>query len=201
VSENFNAVLYSEIKKMKKIIISAVAALLVTGCLTANATVIVATNTATYEGVVDGTLNSHYLLNITYDVTLDSGIYTYNYLLATVPSEDLYSFTLGGAPDPIDTQTMAIVNYGGASITASGISNDSVGWLWGFNSGVTSADVSYTSTIGPGTATFTLNDDDITWSSPSPLPAPVPEPSSLAIMAASVAGLGFLKYRRAAKSA
>ena len=186
---------------MKRIMISAVAvALLAVSLMTARATVIVATNTVTYQGLVNGVPNPSYLLNITYDVTLNGGLYNYNYLLTTTPSEAIYSFTIGGAPDPINTSTMTIVNYGGASVTGSGFSNNSVGWLWAFNSGITSADVSFTSQIAPGFATFTLNDDDILWTSPSLIPAPVPEPSTLALLGlASVAGFVFFKSRRVAK--
>src|ERR1700744_2378606 len=129
---------------MKRTIISAVAvALLAVSMITAKATVIVATNTVTYQGLVNGVPNPSYLLNITYDVTLDSGLYTYNYLLSTTPAESIYSFTIGGAPDPINTSTMAIVNYGGASVSGSGFSNNSVGWLWAFNSNISTADVSF----------------------------------------------------------
>lgn len=178
----------------------AVAVIVAAATLSARA-VLVTTNTVIYYGVVNGVSDPTYQLDITYGVTLDSGIYTYNYILSTSPAESIYSFTLGGAPDPINTETMAILNYGGASTTGSGISNDSVGWLWGFNSGVTSAEVSFTSTIAPGFATFTFNDDDILWSSPPPIPAPlpmapVPEPSSLALLAASAFVYGFFRYRR-----
>ena len=163
------------------------------------ATVVVATNTVTFYGIVDGTPNPSYQLNITYDVTLDSGVYTYNYLLSTLPAENLLSFTLGGAPDPLDTQTMAIQNYGGASVSGSGISNDSVGWIWAFNSDVTTTDVSFTSSIAPGLATFTLNDDDIAWTSPPPLPAPVPEPTTWALLIVSAVIFGLFRIRRAPK--
>ncbi len=185
---------------MKSKMISAVAvALLAVSLVTAKATVVVATNTVVYQGLVNGVPNPGYLLDITYDVTFNGSLYNYNYLLTTTPSESIYSFTVGGAPDPLNTATMAIVNYGGASVTGSGISNNSVGWLWGFNSGITSADVSFTSQIAPGTATFTLNDDDILWTSPPPIPAPVPEPSTLALLGVAAAGFGFFKNRRAVK--
>lgn len=184
---------------MKKLVLFTVAVMVAAMALSASASVVVATNTVTFFGIVDGTNDPAYQLNIKYDVTLNSGVYNYNYLLTTAPGEDLYAFTLGGAPDPIDTQTMAILSYGGASPSASGISSDSVGWIWGFNSGVTSADVSFTSDIAPGTATFTLNDDDIAWTSPPPIPAPVPEPSSWALLAASAFVYGFFRFRRTPK--
>lgn len=181
---------------MKTLKFFAVAAVVAVMALSARASVVVSTNTVTFYGIVDGTNDPAYQLNITYDVTLNSGVYDYNYLLTTSPAEDLTSFTLGGSPDPIDTQTMAIENYGGASVSGSGISDDSVGWVWGFNSGITSADVSFTSDIAPGSATFTISDDDIAWTSPPPLPAPVPEPSSWALLAVSAFVYCLFRIRR-----
>ena len=72
----------------------------------AKATVVVATNTVVYQGLVNGVPNPNFLLDITYDVTLNNGLYNYNYLLTTTPSEAIYSFTIGGAPDPLNTATI-----------------------------------------------------------------------------------------------
>jgi len=184
---------------MKKIMVCAMVVALVVLSRPAHANVVIATNTVTYNGIVDGSPDPAYLLNITYDVTFDSGLYTYNYLLSTAPAEDIYAFALGGAPDPINTTGLTITSYGGGSLADSGFDSDSVVWEWGFNSGVTTADVSFTSPIGPEYATFTLNDDDIAWTSPASIPAPVPEPSSFALISACAFVYGLFKYRKAIK--
>lgn len=188
---------------MKRFILATAVASLIAVCIPARATVIIAPNTVSFEGLSGGVLQPSYDLSITYDVNeINPGVYEYDYDLSTTAAEKLTSFTIGGAPDPIDTDTMIISNYGHASVSGSGFDSDSVGWVWAFNSGVTSDDLSFTSDIAPGYATFTANDDDIEWSSGAMIPAPVPEPepSSFALFAgvAALAG-GLLKRRSAAK--
>ena len=185
--------------------IGAVVAVLMALCHPAQATVIVATNTVSFEGFSGGVGQPSDYLYITYDVNETSpGVYDYDYDLSTIAPEALSSFTIGGMTDPLITTGMAISNYGHASVSGSGFDSDSVGWVWGFSSGITSDDLSFTSPIAPGSATFTANDHDIEWESGSliPAPVPVPEPSALALLAVASAMAGCLfKYRRTPKLA
>jgi len=160
---------------------------------------IITEGTNTYSGIFNGSYNPAYQLTIAYEVTLSSGVYTYDYSLTTTPAEDLTSFTIGGNNNPINTNTLGNMIFGLASPIASGYNSDSVGWLWGFNSGVTADSVGFTSDLPPGLVSYTANDDDIEWSSPDLIPAPVPEPSSLALLAGAALIFCFVKYRRPAK--
>lgn len=185
---------------MKKLFsFGVVLAALMSLCSVAQAIVIIPSTTNLYSGIVNGTLNPAFQLDITYDVTFSGGLYEYDYTLATLPAENIYSFSLGGKPDPINTTGLSINNYGGAVVAASGFNTYSVAWAWGVSSPVTSTTVSFTSPIGPQLATFTVNDDDIAWTAPQPIPAPVPEPSTYALLASAVFVFGLLRYRRAAK--
>jgi hypothetical protein len=138
-----------------------------------------------------------YDLSITYDVTQTGSLYEYDYTLNTSPAEDITSFSIGGALDPINTAGLIITAADGA---VAGTNSMSVAWSWGIESGVTNAFVSFTSPIAPEYATFTASDDDLVWTAPPPIPAPVPEPSSLAIVAASAFGYGLYRFRRNVKS-
>ena len=165
---------------------------------------IIVQGTNTYAGInsLNGLPNPAYQLTIAYEVTESpSDVYTYSYTLTTTPDEDLTSFTIGGNTEPINTQTIGdfAFNYGQALPAGSGFNNFSVGWDWGFNSGITSDTVGFSSDIAPGLGTFTVNDDDIVWNSPSLIPAPVPEPSAYALLAGAALMFGLLKYRRPAK--
>src|SRR5580658_2288292 len=113
------------------------------------AMVIIASTNVVFNGIINGTPNPAYQLDITYDVTLSSGLYEYDYTLTTFPSENVYSFSLGGAPDPINTTGLQIINYGGAVTNASGFNSVSVAWGWSVLAPVTTTTVSFTSPIGP----------------------------------------------------
>jgi hypothetical protein len=185
---------------MKRLFIfGAVIAALVGLCRPAQAIVIIPSTAVTFNGITNGVATSAYQLDITYDVTFSAGLYEYDYTLATSPSENIFSFSLGGAPDPINTTGLFINNYGGAVVGASGTNSVSAAWAWGVLSPVTTTTVSFTSPIGPQLATFTVNDDDIAWTAPPPIPAPVPEPSTFALLGASVFVFGLVRYRRAVK--
>src|SRR5580698_3205275 len=94
---------------MKKII-TAVAAMCVLAIgLSAQAQVIIAPTAVNFTGTTPG-----FDLSITYGVTLNAGLYTYTYDIVTDPSEPLSSFTLGGTPNPVYTQSVVITQYGGA---------------------------------------------------------------------------------------
>jgi hypothetical protein len=150
--------------------------------LSARASIVIPPTVVTYNGIS----NPAYQLAITYEVTLNAGLYTYSYDLATTPAEEITSFTIGGTPDPVDTESVVITSYGGADPTLSGPTADSIVFQWDFNSGITSADVSYTSVNGPRLATFTLNDDDVDWGSPPGIPAPTPVPEASTVIAGAV---------------
>jgi hypothetical protein len=190
---------------MKRFFIFATAILAaVTLCRPAQAMVIIPATNVVFNGLVDGTPNPAYQLDITYDVTFSSGLYEYDYNIATVPTENIYSFALGGPVDPINTTGLNIINYGGAVVGASGFNSQSVVWNWSFLSPATNTTVSFTSPLGPVMATFTANDDDIAWTSPPPIPAPgpvapVPEPSTFALLTALAFVYGLFRYRRALK--
>lgn len=130
-------------------------------------------------------------LSITYEVTETAGLYTYSYDLATTPAEYLTSFTIGGALNAIDTQSVFISSYGGADPFLSGVTGDSVIYEWDFNSGITSADVSYTSPNAPMFATFTLNGDGVEWTAPDSVPAPSPVPEASTLLSGALMALPF----------
>src|SRR5215469_9038670 len=116
---------------MKNFVIVVVGALLLVASFQARAAVIIATNTIAYVGTSNGSQLPGSLLYITYDVNETSpGLYEYDYDLRTASPEPLTAFTIGGLPDPIDTQTMAMLNYGSSLVAASGFDNNSVGWAW-----------------------------------------------------------------------
>jgi hypothetical protein len=168
-------------------------------CHPAQAIVIIPSTEVTFNGITNGVATSAYQLDITYDVTFSGGLYEYDYNLVSVPAENIYSFSLGGQVDPIDTAGLNIINYGGAVVGASGFNSDSVAWAWGVSNPALNTTVSFTSPIGPQLATFTVNDDDIAWTAPPPIPAPVPEPSTLALLSASAFVFGLAFYRRSVK--
>jgi hypothetical protein len=182
---------------MKKVItITAAMCLLAIG-LSAQAQIIIAPTMVNFTGTSPG-----FNLSITYGVTENAGLYTYTYDIVTDPSEPLSSFTLGGTPDPVYTQSVVITQYGGADPLLSGVTGNSIIFGWDFNSGVTSADVSYTSMYGPRLATFTLNDHGVGWTSPPGIPAPtaVPEASTVLAGAMMVLPLGIGAVRAMRKS-
>lgn len=187
---------------MKNLITIAVASLFAAHAFQGRAIIVVPQQTVSFEGVSDGHTVPDDLLCITYEVNeINTGVYEYSYDLSTYVPEDLTSFTIGGAHDPLDTQGMKMLSYGAADQAASGFNSNSVGWDWGFNLNVTEDEVSYTSPIAPGEAAFTVNDDDIEWSSPALIPAPVsdaapvPEPTGLALLVASAFAFCLLKDR------
>lgn len=193
---------------MKRFFIFAVALATLVLCRPAQAAVIIPSTNVVFNGVINGVSTSAYQLDITYDVNFNatSSLYEYDYTLTTVPAENLYSFSLGGAIDPIDTAGLSILSYGGAVPAASGTNAVSVVWQWSVLSPVTTASVSFTSPIAPQLATFTANDDDIAWTAPPPIPAPipvapVPEPSTFALLTGIAFVAGLFRYRRALKLA
>ncbi|HTV43481.1 MAG TPA: hypothetical protein VMF08_23160 [Candidatus Sulfotelmatobacter sp.] len=187
---------------MKNLITIAVAGLLATVAFQGRALIVVPSQTVSFEGVSDGHTLPNDRLYITYEVNeIQTGVYEYSYGLTTYVPEALTSFTIGGNSDPLDTTGMKMLDYGCAEQDASGFDSNSVGWVWGFDSDVTDDDVSYTSPIAPGDASFTVNDDGIEWSSPALIPAPVsdsapvPEPSALALLVASAFAFCLMKDR------
>lgn len=182
---------------MKKFISATIAAALIYH--PAHATVIIPSTNVVFTAIYNDAPAPGYDLNITYDVPQTGSLYEYDYTLNTSPAEDITSFSIGGALDPINTAGLTITATGGA---VAGTNSMSVAWSWGIESTVTNVFVSFTSPIAPEYATFTTSDDDLVWTAPPPIPAPVPEPSSLAIVAASVSvfGYGLFRYRRAIKS-
>jgi hypothetical protein len=195
---------------MKKLMCFAVAVAFLAVGYSAQAIVMVLENgTNTYSGVdaSTGLSDPAYQLTIAYEVTETTGAtpyYTYDYTLTTTPGEDLTAFTIGSNTHPIDTLTIGnyTFNDGLAIPAGSGFNSYSVGWDWGFNSGITSDTVGFSSALAPGLGVYTANDDGIDWSSPSliPAPVPVPEPSTYALLAGAILVFGFVKYRRPAKS-
>lgn len=158
---------------MKKFVtIAAAVAFAIIG-LSAQAQIIPPTM-VTFQGQSGGTTLPNFDLSITYEVTESAGLYTYSYTLVTTPGEPMLSFTLGGNVDPVFTQLAAISNPGATDPALNGITANSVVFGWDFIPGVTSDTVAYTSPYGPTMATFTLNDDDIVWTSPDSIPAPTP---------------------------
>ncbi|MGH7941266.1 MAG: PEP-CTERM sorting domain-containing protein [Limisphaerales bacterium] len=179
---------------MKKPIGLAIAICIAAVSFPARAQIIIPCETESFVGISDGILQPDYCLYITYGVNeIASGLYQYDYELQTIEPEALTSFTIGGLTDPLDTTGMAMLDYGKTEVGASGFNSDSVGWDWGFNSQVTSDDVSFTSTVAPGYADFTANDDDMEWTSPGLIAAPVPEPSTLTLLMASAFAFCLLK--------
>jgi hypothetical protein len=168
---------------MKKFATIAVAvALAITG-LSASAQIIIPPTMVTYEGQSGGVTLPNYFLSITYGVTESAGLYTYTYTLVTTPGEPMLSFTLGGNVDPVFTQSAGISNFGASNPALDGITGNSVVFGWNFIPGVTSDTVAFTSPYGPRLATFTLNDDDILWTSPDAIPAPTPVPEAPTVLA------------------
>lgn len=181
---------------MRKLIIISFAILLAAVSFQARAVIVIAPQTVSFVGVSDGILQPNDCLYITYEVNeICSGVYEYSYDLQTIHPDALTSFTIGGSEDPLDTSGISMLGYGKTDPGASGFNNDSVGWDWGFNSDVTSDDVSFTSEVAPGFAGFTVNDDDVEWTSPALLAAPVsvPEPATFALLAASAFAFCLLK--------
>ena len=184
---------------MKKVITIAAAVCLLAIGLSAQAQVIIPSTVVNFTGTTPG-----FDLSITYEVTLNAGLYTYSYDIVTDPSEPLSSFTLGGTPNPVFTQSVVITQYGGADPSLSGVTADSIIFGWDFNSGVTSADVSYTSQYGPTYATFTLNDHGIGWTSPPGIPAPTAVPEASTVLAGAMMvlplGIGAIRSMRKSRS-
>ncbi len=184
---------------MKKIITITAAAVFLAIGLSARAQIIIPSTLVTFNGTTPG-----FDLSITYEVTENAGLYTYSYNIVTDPSESLSSFTLGGTPDPVDTDSVVITQYGGADTLLSGVTANSIIFGWDFNSGITSADVSYTSVNGPRLATFTLNDHGIGWTSPPGIPAPTPVPEASTILAGVMMvlplGVGAVRSMRKARN-
>jgi hypothetical protein len=143
----------------------------------AGAQIVLGPTPMTFIGQSGGT-NTPFDLTITYTVTKSGSSYLYSYSLTTTPLEQLLSFTLGGVTDPVDTQGLAITDLGQTDGALDGVTANSVVFGWDANADVTSDTVGFTSPLAPGFATFTLNGDDILWTSPPPIPAPVPEAST-----------------------
>jgi hypothetical protein len=175
---------------IRTVTIAALAVSLALG-FSARAGIIIPPTTVTFNG----NPTPDYVLTITYGVTESASLYTYSYALSVSPGEQLTSFTIGGAPDPVVTDTAVISSYGGADTSLSGITGDSIIYQWDFNAGITTADVSYTSAYGPTLATFTLNGDDDTWGSPPGIPAPIPEASTILAGVLTILPLGFGAFR------
>jgi hypothetical protein len=181
---------------MKKLITICFAIFLAAASFQARAMIVIAPLTVCFEGYSGGVSHPNDCLYITYDVNeICPGVYEYSYDLLTDRPQALTSFTIGGSGDPLDTSGMSMVSYGKSDANDSGFSSDSVGWDWGFNSNVTRDDISFTSGVAPGYAGFTVNDDDMQWSSPAMLAAPVPEPSTFAMLVASAFAFCLLKDR------
>lgn len=157
----------------------------------AQAGIIIPPTTVTF----DSSPTPGYELTIIYEVTQSAGLYTYSYALSAPAATPLTSFTIGGAPDPVVTESAVITSYGGADTSLSGVTADSIVYQWDFNSGITTADISYTSAYGPTLATFTLNDDGVVWGSPPGIPAPVPEASTILAGILTILPLGFGAFR------
>ena len=155
----------------------------------ANAQIIIPSTTVTFAGQSGGT-TVPFNLSITFEVTENAGLYTYSYDLVTTPGEPLHSFTIGGNPNPVDTASAIITDYGEADPILSGVTGNSIIFGWDTSPAVTSDDVAFTSVNGPSFATFVANDDDIVWTSPPLIPAPVPEASTALAGAMMVLPLG-----------
>jgi hypothetical protein len=143
-------------------------------------------------------------LDITYSVTeYNNSFYLYQYELSAPSDDPFTSFTIGGSHDPVLTSSLDITEPGLSS--SDEIENsDSVLWEW--NGDVFSDTVGYTSVYSPGTASFTLNDDDVVWASPPPIPSPdltsipAPEPpSSIILFGGFVVSCCSFIHRRALK--
>lgn len=173
---------------MRNIVTFAVAMMLAVMGISARAQIIPPT-TVTFEGQSGGAPLPNYQLAITYEVTESAGLYTYTYTLVTTPGEPLLSFTLGGNVDPVYTQSALISNPGMSAI--SGFTANTFVFGWGLPQDITSDTVAYTSPYGPTMATFTVNDDDIVWTSPASIPAPAPVPEAPTVLAAAMMILPF----------
>jgi hypothetical protein len=161
--------------------------------LSVRAQIIIPSATVTFNALS----NPGYQLSITYEVTDTGGLYTYSYDLVTTPAVKLTSFTIGGTPDPVDIDSVAIQNAGGIDFGNSGAIDGSIDFAWDLNPGTTSSDVSYTSTNAPTMATFTVNDDGLEWGSPASIPAPtaVPEAPTILAGALMILPLGVAGFR------
>lgn len=151
-----------------------VAAMLAVGALSSPAQIIISPTLVTYQGQSGGVTLPNYQLAITYGVTESAGLYTYSYTLVTTPGEPMLSLTIGGNVDPVYTQSAALLNTGSTDTLLDGFTSNAIIFGWDLNPGTTSDSVSFTSLYGPTFATFTLNDDDILWTSPNSIPAPTP---------------------------
>lgn len=169
---------------MRKFIASILFAGLLAAGLSAPAQIIGPT-TVTYNGVKDSSE-----LSITYEVTHSGGLYTYSYDLVTDPGEELTSFVIGNASDPVNTASVVIVSSGGAFSSGIGATGDYIYFEWNVTSDTTSADVSYTSPFAPTFVPFTLTGGD-DWTSPANIPAPAPVPESSTLLAGALMILPF----------
>jgi len=173
---------------MKKLIMVAVVAALVTAERSAQANFIIGPTTVAFTPQT-GTGN----LDITYSVDLTAALYTYTYVLTPVLAGDyLTSFTIGGNASPLFTSTMAITQSGGGT---GSVGSNSVGWTWLLSQDVATATVAFTSQYGPGANTFTVNDNGTDWGSPPAIPAPVPEASTTLAGALMILPLGIGAFR------
>ncbi len=159
---------------MNSVKIVVVAVMLAAVGLSAQAQIIIPSTLVTYTGQSGGSPVPNSTLSITYEVTLSGGLYTYSYILSSPTADPMLSFTLGSKASPADTLTVALLNLGQTDPALDGVTPTSIVFGWDFNSGVSSDTVSYTSVNGPALNTFTLNDDDVVWTSPSLIPSPTP---------------------------
>lgn len=171
--------------------------------LSAQAQIIITPILFTYTGQSGGSSVPNSTLAITYGVTLSGGLYTYSYILTSPPDDPMLSFTLGSKASPVDVQSVAFANTGKTDLALDGITATSIVFGWDFNSGVSSDTVSYTSINGPALNTFTINDDDVVWTSPalipSPAPTPVPEAPTFLAGAMMLLPFGIGAYRAVRK--
>lgn len=140
----------------------------------AQAQIIITPTLVTYTGQSGGSPVPNSTLSITYEVTLNAGLYTYSYILTSPAADPMLSFTLGSKVSPVDTQTVVLLNLGQTDPALDGVTATSIVFGWDFNSAVSSDTVSYTSVNGPALNTFTINDDDVVWTSPALIPSPAP---------------------------
>ena len=177
------------IKKMKKnlsvIVVAAFAAI----GLSSQAQIIPPT-IVTYTGVSNGQPVENQL-SIKYEVTESANLYTYSYTFVTTPGVALSSFALGGPTDPVDTQGIVISNPGLTDPGLDGVTANSIIFGWDIPADVTKDTIAFTSPNAPGYATFSMNDDDIVWTSPPSIPAPEPVPEPTTVLAGAMMLLPF----------